>query len=208
MRKIWTMHQSACVSDRLSTNTAARWLWPPGAGKATGMTRSRLAAAVLLMTALAMALPQVCGAQDFASGRTVTIQTDLHKFPQPVKHCLAMCVELVVERREFECAPFIAPPPTGCDLPWITPEEPNPVPPGFEDQCIPEKGELAGYDLLERAELVERHVMQHADCTSTVTKTVLQQLPLSGNSPRPCPDPGPWLERNEILRTIQFHRCP
>jgi hypothetical protein len=172
------------------------------------MTWSRLASAVLLVTALTIALPHVCSAQDFASGRTVTLRTDLRKFPQPVKQCLAMCVELVVERREFECAPFIAPPLKGCDLPWITPEEPNPVPPGVEDQCIPEDGELAGYGLLERAELIERHVVQHADCTSMVTDTVLQQLPRRGNNMRPCPDPGPWLEHDEVLHTIQFRRCP
>lgn len=60
-----------------------------------------------------LALPHESSAQSFEAGKTVTIQTELHKFAKPVKRCLAMCVETIVERQEFECAPLVAPPPTG-----------------------------------------------------------------------------------------------
>lgn len=172
------------------------------------MIRLVLISALVLAMALGLALPHESRAQSFEAGKTVIIQTELHKFANPVERCLATCVETIVERREFECAPLVAPPPTGCDLPWIDPEAPNPFYSGGAEQCIPEKGELAGFGLLQRAELVQRMVVQTADCTSTVTETILQQLPTNGNNTRACPDPGPWLERNEILRSFIFRSCP
>jgi hypothetical protein len=172
------------------------------------MTRLVLVSTLALATALYLTLPHESSAQSFEAGKTVTIQTEPHKFADPVKRCLAMCVETIVERQEFECAPFVAPPLTGCDLPWIDPDDPNPFYSDGAEQCIPEKGELAGFGLLQRAELVQRIVVQTADCTSTVTETVLQQLPTSGNNTRACPDPGPWLERNEVLRSFIFRSCP
>jgi hypothetical protein len=172
------------------------------------MTWLVLVSALVFATALCLTLPHESSAQSFEAGKTVTIQTEPHKFADPVKRCLAMCVETIVERQEFECAPFVAPPLTGCDLPWIDPDDPNPFYSDGAEQCIPEKGELAGFGLLQRAELVQRIVVQTADCTSTVTETVLQQLPTSGNNTRACPDPGPWLERNEVLRSFIFRSCP
>ena len=77
------------------------------------MKRFQLASAVLLAMTMAVTIPQGSRAQYLTSGKTVTIRTDSFKFAKPVKRCIALCSDAIVERREFECAPFLAPPLTG-----------------------------------------------------------------------------------------------
>jgi hypothetical protein len=116
-----------------------------------------------------------------------------------------MCLDIVVEKDSFECDGVFATPTSGCDLPWVGSENPNPDPTGM---CIPPENEFAGYQLTEHRELVDRRITQRADCTSSVSETVLQVLANQGNPPRPCPDPAAWSQTNETVHSIRFVPCP
>ncbi len=129
---------------------------------------------------------------------------------KPYPACLSICIDSVVEIQALECQAYFEPAdPGGCDLPWIYDLIPNPDP---RSTCIPPRSKFAGYALITRAELVERHVRQRADCTTSVTGTVLQRLTPnpSVHPARSCPDPGgaEWTSTNQVVRSIRFVACP
>src|SRR5688572_26902557 len=164
------------------------------------MNRVQRAVSATLTAGVAVLNPSMASAQIYGSGRTVTVIDRKIEFEQPVKACLKLCVDTVVERQTFECVPYFKTPTEGCDLPWIDPTDPNPDPWGQGLGCVPPKPEIGGYLLRETVQLIQKRVRQPGDCTSSVTESVLQDLPDQGNPPRPCPDPGPWVSTNETIR--------
>jgi hypothetical protein len=160
--------------------------------------------AALLVASVAALEPSAAAAQTIRSGRTLTVSERKLNFPKAVRACLKMCLDVVVERQTFECQGVLIPPDTGCELPWLDPDDPNPDPTGM---CIPEQPEFGGWQLTERVELIDKRVTARADCTDSVSETVLQQLPNRGNPPRACPDPAGWTQTNETVQSIRFVPC-
>jgi hypothetical protein len=175
----------ACASSRPGRGTAARRLWPSDAGNATGIMRSGWP----LLSCLSPPWPSlchVCGAQDFASGRTLTLRTDLHKFRSPSSTVLP-CASSWSSSAVSSSALLYSPTTQGVTS-LDHPEEPircHPV----SKTMYSRKVELAGYGLLERASW-SNGMSSACGLYSTVTDTVLRQLPHSGNNTRPC-GPGP-----------------
>ena len=145
-------------------------------------------------------------AQGIDAGRVVNLSQRAVDFAEPVKACLRFCSIVVVERQTFACRPYFAPG-ERCDLPWVDASWPNPDWFGQGDQCIPEKGEVAGYDLDERVERIELVTTQGDDCQATTSETVVQVLPDRNNPPRPCPDPAAWASEDERIVSIRFMEC-
>jgi len=169
------------------------------------MNRIQIAIAGAVVVAT-VALEPAAEAQTIKSGRTLTVSAERINFPKPVTACLKMCLDVVVERHTFECQAYLIPG-EGCDLPggadW---DDPNPDPTG---QCVPPESEFGGWHLSERREVIEKRVTQRAaDCTATVSETVLQTLPNLGNPPRPCPDNAGWTSIDETVQSIRFVPCP
>jgi hypothetical protein len=169
------------------------------------MKSTKTALAALAVSAAAL-IPPVASAQGITSGRIVNLSQRGIDFPEPVKACLKFCSRVVVERQTFHCRPYFAPP-DRCDLPWVDASYPNPDWFGEGAGCVPEKAELAGYDLDERVERVELVTTQGADCQASTAETVVQVLPDRGNPPRECPDPGAWVSQDERIVSIQFMPC-
>ena len=171
------------------------------------MHRNTLHRSILSLALLTFALALPSYAQDFT--KRYTLNEQLKPFEGEKLFCLEYCWELTIERTSFECGPVLAPPPgSGCDLPWIDPQRPTHFFPGDPmEWCIPEEPELVGYKLHEHRDLVRRVVTHKSDCTSSSEDTVLQILPDTGLSPRPCPDPGPWSQDDERIVGMRRVSC-
>ena len=111
-----------------------------------------------------------------------------------------------MERQTYDCTGHLAVPLEGCPLPWLDNENSNP---DFGGQCIPPVAEFDGFGVTERVDLVQRRVRQSAaDCTTTVTETVLSHLAPTGNPPpRPCPDGGPWSSTSDRVQSFRVVAC-
>src|SRR4026209_2423826 len=117
------------------------------------MNRIQVTLSAALTAGGAMLNPSTVSAQIYGSGRTVTVIDRKIDFEKPVKACIKMCIDVVVERQTFECAPYFKPPIEGCDLPWIDPTNPNPDPWGQGLGCVPPKPEVGGYLLSETVQV-------------------------------------------------------
>ena len=172
------------------------------------MSTRNLQRRILFFFVLTVAWALSASAQDF--GKRYTLNEQLIPFEEVKLYCLEYCMELIVERTSFECGPVVAPPPgSGCDLPWIDPQRPTPFPFGGPmDLCIPEEPELVGYKLHEHNDRIRRVVRNTKDCTSVSEDTVIEILPDTGFSPRPCPDPGPWARDDEQILSMRRVSCP
>ena len=147
-------------------------------------------------------------AQEIDAGHVVTFEENLREFELPAKVCLEYCIEITYDETRFECAPQLAPPVDGCDLPWMDPSGPTPDPFGQGLQCIPPEPELVGYGLHESNARVTERVHHRANCTST-RQVRRQRRPRTNNPPaRDCPDQnGPWVDTQRSVPTFRFVPC-
>ena len=166
-----------------------------------------LSTAIAFVSCLAGTVSTPLMAQDLFTKR-YTLNEQLTPFEGEKLHCLAFCMELIVEKTDVECSPVMAPPIEGCDLPWIDPQRPNPLPPGNPmEWCIPEEPELAGYKLHHHTTRERRIVTHDSNCESISVDTVLEVLPETWST-RACPDPGPWGMEDERILSFRWVSCP
>ena len=181
------------------------------------MTRLFVPVLGLVLAGLAIS---PANAQPYYQGIVLQEQIYLSDFTEDVVYvpmsCAQSCLETVVERTRFECSQMALPPVIGCDLPsgipeWINPTSPTPLPwaGGLSAPCILEP-QPGPFRLKERRQLVKQHVQHHSDCTSTVTETVLQNLPLTGEAPDECPGGaiGAWTSIEEVPVSVDWVACP
>ena len=150
---------------------------------------------------------------EFHVQQTISNIDNFVDFEEPVLSCLETCLVAITERTDFNCSPVVALPTSGCDLPWPETLEgiggfgPTPLPWADVFSCIPEDPTLLGYRLFEDRQLVEQRIHHRSDCTTTVTETVLQDLPPTGAQPRSCPDVAGWRSTEETTTSVHWVAC-